>query len=177
MQTFVILFRGINVGGHKKMPMKTLKTALESLGYTDVETYIQSGNVVLKSSDRLAKIETDVTDVVKETFGFECGIHVLSRDDFSAIITANPFKEATQIPKSLHVYCLKSPAINPDHEVLGAFKKEDEAYALTDLAFYLHTPSGLGTSKLAEKIEKALKVTATARNWNTVMALSRLSLK
>lgn len=177
MTAFIILFRGINVGGHKKMPMKTLKTALESLGYIDVETYIQSGNVVLKSSDSLSKIETDIANVVKETFGFDCGIHVLNRDDFSAIMEANPFKEATQIPKTLHVYFLKTPAINPDHEDLGALKKDDEAYLLTDAALYLHTPSGLGVSKIAEKIEKILKVTATARNWNTITALSQMVVK
>jgi len=174
MSTWIALFRGINVGGHNRLPMKELKVLMTDLGFADVRTYIQSGNVVFESNetDPVALGER-IADAVERSQGFSTWVLVLSRGDFLAAVAANPFPDAVAEPKTLHLSFLAGPAA-PNLEAMDAAKADDEAYVITDHTLYFHAPRGIGRSKLATKMERLLGVETTARNWRTVVSIAEL---
>lgn len=172
MKTYIALFRGVNVGGSNMLPMKSLKALTEACGCGGVQTYIQSGNVVFRSavSDpmRLAK---RLSAAVSRSHGFEPRVLVLTCEDLERAATGNPFPEAAVNPKSVHLFFLSETPEKPDVKALEIIKARSERFALKGRVFYLHTPDGFGTSKLAARAEKLLGVAATARNWRTVTVL------
>jgi uncharacterized protein (DUF1697 family) len=172
MNTYIALFRGINVGGNHMLPMKDLKLVLEQNGCVDVRTYIQSGNVIFRSamSDR-ARLAKRLSAAVSSSHGFEPRVLVLTRDELQSAVAGNPFTEAVENPKSLHLFFLAEPPKHPDLKSFEAMKAPTEHFELKGSIFYLHTPDGFGTSKLAERAMKLLGVEATARNWRTVTTL------
>jgi len=169
MNTFIALLRGINVGGHNKLPMKELIALLESGGLANVKTYIQSGNVVFQTprNDR-AELGAEVSKAIAQSHGFRPQVMLLSLGDLETAVSQNPYPAATQEPKTLHFYFLETTPPSPDLTKLEALKTESEQFALIDTVFYLHAPDGIGRSKLAAAVEKALGVATTARNWRTV---------
>jgi len=166
------LFRGINVGGNRSLPMKDLRRLLEQNGCLDVRTYIQSGNVVFESAttapDRLA---TQIAHAVSKTHGFEPRVLLLTRGELERAVAGNPFPEAKDNPNSVHLFFLAGTAKKADLPALASLKTKSERFALKGTVFYLHAPDGFGTSKLAARAERLLGVDATARNWRTVLAL------
>jgi uncharacterized protein (DUF1697 family) len=176
MPTWIALFRGINVGGRNRLPMKDLVRDLETLGLMDIRTYIQSGNVVFRSRDRsAATLEKKIADAIEKRHGFRPHIVILSVDQLRAAGESNPFPEAESEPKSLHLFFLASPPAAPDLEALKSVKAPSERFHLAGDVFYLHAPAGIGRSRLAASVEKRLGVPATARNWRTVRELIRLA--
>jgi uncharacterized protein (DUF1697 family) len=172
MPTTIALFRGINVGGRNKLPMQALRTIIEKHGYTAVQTYVQSGNVVFESEpDAAQEFAERVGEGIEKEHGFRPDIMVLSADELRAAVANNPFPEAEEAPKSLHFYFLAGVPPQPDLDALQAIKKDSEAFQLLDKVFYLHAPEGIGRSRLASRAEKLIGVPATARNWNTVRKL------
>jgi uncharacterized protein (DUF1697 family) len=176
MTTYIALFRGINVGGSHLLPMKDLKLLLEQNGCVDVQTYIQSGNVIFRSAvsdvDLLAK---QVRAAVGRSHGFEPRLLVLTRSELERAAASNPFPEAEETPKSVHLFFLADAPKKPDLKSLEDVKAKTERFALKGKVFYLHTPEGFGTSKLAQKAERLLGVEATARNWRTVATLLEMA--
>ncbi len=169
MQTWIALFRGINVGGNNILPMAKLRSDLESLNLVNVRTYIQSGNVVFDSTAKTAaSLGNRIGRRIEERHGFRPRILFLSREDLLAAIESNPFPEAVSDPKTLHFLFLAEPASDPDTEALDAKKTATERYELTDGVFYLHAPDGIGRSKLAAGAERHLGVVTTGRNYRTV---------
>lgn len=169
MNTIIALLRGINVGGRNKLPMRELTQLLESLGLANVKTYIQSGNVVFQSErNDLAALADEIGAAVDQSHGFKPRILLLELADLEAAVAQNPYLQATEAPKTLHLYFLEAAPTQPDLAKLNELKTEREQFELIDTVFYLHAPDGIGRSKLAEKVEKALGVAATARNWRTV---------
>ncbi len=176
MNTFIALFRGINVGGAHILPMKQLKALLEEHDCTDVTTYIQSGNVVFRTaSSSTQRAERRLAEAVAKRCGFEPRVMVLRRAELDAAAAANPFPQAEEDPKSVHLFFLATTPKAPDLEGLDAVKTSSERFALTKRVCYLHTPDGFGRSKLAERVERLLGVAATARNWRTVSKLVELA--
>ncbi|MBI3285814.1 MAG: DUF1697 domain-containing protein [Burkholderiales bacterium] len=169
MNTYIALFRGINVGGKNSILMKELAAALEGMGARNVKTYIQSGNVVFQSAEENpAQLSKKMAVEIKKSHGFEPCILVLSRAAIQKAIAANPFAEAETDPASLHLGFLASRPESPDLVKLSSLKKESERFHLSDGVFYLHAPEGVGRSKLAASAEKLLGVPMTDRNWRTV---------
>jgi uncharacterized protein (DUF1697 family) len=168
MMSFVALLRGINVGGHNKLPMAEFRALLSTLGGEDVATCIQSGNAVFRHHKSVAELSLLISDALKTRFGFDISVMVLTSSEFGAIATANPFAAAESEPKSLHIWFLRERATNANTECMDEIAAESEAFQLTDSAFYLHAPDGIGRSKLASNVEKCLAVPATARNWRTL---------
>lgn len=168
------LFRGINVGGNNKLPMKELAARMVAGGLTDVKTYIASGNVVFRAAGKETTLAAKIENIVEEGFGFRPPVFVLSPKKLATVIANNPFKDAEHQGKAQHVFFLAAPATSIDRALLDGLKIESEAYALTDDAFYLYAPEGIGRSKLAEKIERAVKARMTARNLNTVLQLETM---
>jgi uncharacterized protein (DUF1697 family) len=169
METYVALFRGLNVGGSGILPMKELGSLLENIGLRDVETYIQSGNAVFGCVEEDAPLLSGrITAAIKERHGFEPHVLLLRPEELENVVESNPFPEAESEPRTLHVHFLVSAPEHPDLEALDGIKGERERYVLKDGVFYLHAPGGLGRSKLAANTEKLLGVPTTSRNWRTV---------
>lgn len=168
MNTYIALLRGINVGGKNILPMKEMAPLLETLDLSNVSTYLASGNVVFQSETAdPSALANDIQAAIGQNYGFTPQILIRSIQDFQDAIAANPFPEAASQPKTLHLYFLESPPPDPDLAGLDAIKTATEQYKLLNTVFYLHAPDGIGRSKLAAGVEKALGVTATARNWRT----------
>ena len=178
MNTYIALLRGINVGGHNKLPMGELTEILEGLGLQDVETYIQSGNVVFQKDDvNPSELSERIKSAINERRGFAPQVLVLSAEELEGAVEANPFPEAVDEPKRLHFYFLADAPENPDLETLENVKVESERFALEGRVFYLHAPDGIGRSKLAARVEKALGVAATARNWRSVRKIKEMAAR
>ena len=175
MTIYVALLRGINVGGKNSLPMQKLRDMLAALGCEDIKTYIQSGNAVFRSDDERALLSSKIEVAVDEKFGFAPTVLLLTIDDYHSILAANPFPDAVDDPKSLHVSFLAEACVDPDLNSLDALKSPTENYELAVNAFYLHAPDGIGRSKLAAKVEKYLGVPATGRNWRTTTKLAELA--
>ncbi len=176
MHTYIVLLRGINVGGKHILPMKALRSLLEGLDLLDVRSYIQSGNVVFKSArEDVSQLRSDIGAVIAEAYGFEPAVLLLTSDDMQAAIDANPYPEGEAEPTRLNLFFLASPPPDPDLPALEALRADDEQYALRGAVFYLHAPAGIGRSKLAAKIEKSLGVPTTARNWRSVTKIMAMA--
>lgn len=169
MITYIALLRGINVGGHHKLPMRELVGLLASLGLKKVKTYIQSGNAAFQSerTDSSALAEM-ISAAIEESHGFKPQTFILDMAALETAMAANPFPEGEAEPKSLHFFFLDAAPENPDMSALEAVKKDSERYELIDNVFYLHAPEGIGRSKLVDKVGKGWDVSVTARNWRTV---------
>lgn len=175
MPTWIVFLRGINVGGKNKLPMQALTADLEAIGCADVRTYIQSGNAVVRSSQRSAgRLRAAIAERLEAEHGFAPGVQVLTAAEFRAAIGANPFPEAAPDPKSLHAYFLAKKPKAADLDGLARLQGATERFVVTDRVFYLHAPDGVGRSKLAASVERLLGVETTARNWRTVLALADL---
>ena len=176
VKPFIALFRGLNVGGHNQLPMQELTMTLENLGLQNIKTYIQSGNVVFDSEETSKPVlKEKICQVIQQKYGFSPLVMLLSPDELEKAITSNPFPEAEEEPKTLHVYFLESTPQDPDLAHLEAVRRSNERFSLHDHVFYLHAPDGIGRSKLAASVEKALGVPATARNWRSVNKIYSLA--
>ena len=176
MTARIAFFRGINVGGRNLLPMRELRALLESVGCSDLKTYIQSGNVVFSHPGR-----DDPVFARKFCAAIEAQCHLLPEvmllcaHELQRAISANPFPGATDDPKTLHLSFLASTPDKPDLERLEALKSDREAFHLADRVFYLHAPEGIGRSKLAQRAERLLGVPAKGRNWRTVTRILALA--
>jgi uncharacterized protein (DUF1697 family) len=176
MTIWIALLRGINVGGNHLLPMKRLVALMEMMGCADVRTYIQSGNVVFRHKAKsAAKLEQAITDAIHMEFGFAPRVLVIDAAELDAAAKANPYPQANEEPKNLHLYFLESSPTKPDIAAMKAISVAAEQFVLRDKVFYLYAPEGIGKSKLAERVERLLGVAATARNWRTVTTLVEMS--
>jgi uncharacterized protein (DUF1697 family) len=176
MNTMIALFRGINVGGHNKLPMRDLVEILAGLGLRNIETYIQSGNVVFDcEEDSNLGLSIRIRDAIHQSHGFTPDVILLRSEEFEEAILANPFPEVQVAPKTLHLYFLESEPHDPNMQGIEQIKSENERVALIGKVFYLHAPDGIGRSKLAAGVEKALGVSVTARNWRSVTKINQMA--
>jgi uncharacterized protein (DUF1697 family) len=176
MTRYIALFRAMNVGGNNRLPMKVLVRLLEGMGLSNVKTYIQSGNAVfdsdLKDAPALGK---SISAAISKAHGFAPRLLVLKSAELAKAIRSNPFPEAESESATLHVTFLSATPKHPDLQALTAVKTTGERFLLKGRLFYLYAPDGIGRSKLAARIEKALGVTGTARNWRTLRKLEELA--
>jgi len=171
MKTYIVLFRGINVGGKYLLPMKELVALLEINGFQNIKTYIQSGNVVLQGK-RISS--TELGTLIAGKFGFKPEVLVLEKSEFDLSIKHNPFHLAEG--KSVYFYfCSKDPKLNS--EKLEKYLAESEEYKIKNKVFYLYAPKGIGRSRLVANIESCLGVPVTGRNINTINKLREMVKK
>ena len=176
MDTYIALFRGINVGGSNRLPMKDLVALFGKIGAKEVRTYIQSGNVVFRNEESdVSELANRLAAEIKTRHGFEPHTLILRPAELDEAIARNPFPEAEADPASLHLGFLAAAPENPDLERLDSLRKESERFYLRGRIFYLHAPEGVGRSKLAASSEKLLGVPLTDRNWKTVCKLRELA--
>ena len=176
MPTYVALLRGVNLGSHNKVPMPALRELVEGLGYADVSTYIQSGNLILSTSDRAATIGDKVGKAIAKEFGHDVPVVVRSRQQLQKIVDANPFAAKAKDLGHLHVVFLAGkPKADKVKALTGADWGDDEV-AVNGLEAYLHLPNGYGRANLNNMVvEKKLDVAGTARNWRTTVKLLELA--
>ncbi|MBK9317357.1 MAG: DUF1697 domain-containing protein [Acidobacteria bacterium] len=175
MNTYIALFRGINVGGKHSLPMKELVVLLENIGVQKVRTYIQSGNAVFQTIEKdPSQVAKRISAEIKKRYSFEPHVLLLELEAIDEAIANNPFPEAESDPGSLHLYFLVSTPGTPELDKLNELKKESERFYLRDKVFYLHAPEGVGRSRLAASAEKVIGVPMTARNWRTVCKIREL---
>lgn len=168
MNTYIILLRGVNVGGKNLLPMKEFTMHLESSGFENVKTYIQSGNIVLIS---IKKPENDISELINTKFGFAPEVLALSKSEFNSAVSNNPYQKYEG--KFVHLYfCKEKPKINATR--LDKLTSKTERHKLVGSVFYLHAPDGIARSKLVADIESCLGVSATGRNLNTVNKLKEI---
>jgi len=173
----VLFLRGINVGGRNRMPMAELHDLLSGLGFSNVQTYIQSGNAVFCGAGAPVDLSAQIADAAQARFGFRPAAMVILADTLARIVSDNPYRAEGQIKRAaVQIGFLMQPAVSADTGRMAQIAAPDEAFALTDDAFYLHAPSGIGRSKLAANAERILGVEMTMRNQGVaeaVMALAR----
>jgi uncharacterized protein (DUF1697 family) len=179
MATIISILRGINVSGQKKILMADLKTLYESLGFKNISTYIQSGNVIFTTAKKLSNTELAavIEKAIKKQYGFEVPVITKTLIEWNKIIMANPFVKKKGIDlERLYVTFLSQP---PDKENISkaeSFSYPPDEFIITDAAIYMHVPDSYGNTKLSNNFfEKKLKVSATTRNWKTVVTLAELA--
>jgi uncharacterized protein (DUF1697 family) len=174
MNTYIVLLRGINVGGHKKMPMAELRELLAKTGFENVRTYIQSGNIILQSLDDKTKIESKIKDAIQSHFGFDVPVIALARANLKRIFDACPFSEDI---KTISYFVLLNDI--PSQELVDQVIEityENEEFHIIDDCIYFYSSVGYGNSKFNMKsFEKKLNVNATSRNFKTMVKLIAMS--
>jgi uncharacterized protein (DUF1697 family) len=173
----IALLRGINVGGTKKVPMAQLRELMAELGYTDVTTYVQSGNVVFTGPDAApATVERALEQAIATAFGFDVAVVVRTRDELADVVAANPLADLAEDPAKYLVLFLSGrldPARLAD---LDPADFAPEAFVLGEREIYLWNPEGVGVSAIVKALTpKRLGLTATGRNWRTVEKLLALA--
>lgn len=171
---YVALLRGVNVGGHHKLPMKELTAIVEAAGGRRVSTYIQSGNVVFQARpSQAAGLASSIADGIAARCGFRVPVVLRAIDEVRAAIDQNPFVGVE--PRALHLGFLaeKPPAaavagLDPD-------RFAPDRFAVRGREIYFCYPNGMGRSKLTLGYFKPLATVCTVRNWNTVRALVALA--
>jgi uncharacterized protein (DUF1697 family) len=176
MTTYVALLRGINVGGNNKVPMAELRDMCFALGYQQVETYIQSGNVVFEAAGSETEVVAAMEAALLATFGLVLSVVVRSAAAIADIVARNPFPSETD-GKKLHVTCFDQPLVAAMVTKLDPTISPPDTFVLDGRDMYLHLPGGMGTSKLAVHVGQKLGKLGTTRNWNTVLKLVVLSTR
>ncbi|MGP4111248.1 DUF1697 domain-containing protein [Streptomyces sp. 4N509B] len=170
------LLRGVNVGGHRRVPMAELRALLTGLGLGGVRTYLQSGNVVFTAPERPAdERAADLTAAMAERFGFEVGCLVLSRAQLAAAVARCPFPADELDPSRLMVVFLDGPP--GDHPVARAdpARFAPDEFRVGEREIFAYYPHGSGRSRLGQALAAPGRgFTATARNWRTVTRLLEL---
>jgi uncharacterized protein (DUF1697 family) len=168
---WVALLRGINVGGHSTVPMAGLKQLFEDAGFESVRTYINSGNVVF---DGAAKPDAAALEAsVQKTFGVAAAVVVRSAAELAKVAGSHPFGDDTS--NSFVAFLAERPDRGAARRLRELDAGED-GYVLKAKELYVRYPNGQRNAKLtAARLERALGVPATMRNWNTVTKLVELS--
>lgn len=180
MDMQIALLRGINVGGKNKIAMAQLRELVESLGMSDVQSLLQSGNLVFRSErHRGAELEGLLERETQNSLGVAVDYVVRSADEWATIVARNPFPdEAVSDPSHLVVMCFKTAMIPEKVVELQAAIRGPEQVRGDDRQLYITYPAGIGDSKLTNAvIERIVGGRGTARNWNTALKLAARSLR
>jgi uncharacterized protein (DUF1697 family) len=177
MTTFISMLRGINVSGRRTIRMAELKELYESLDFSHVTTYVQSGNVVFdRAGQGLERIAASIETGIARRFGFPVTVVLRPADDFHRILAGNPFIDRrNEDPGKLYVTFLSVLPAAPALDALKPPAGSADEFVVSGREIYLFCPGGYGRTKLSNSFfENKLKVPATTRNWRTVNALYAL---
>jgi uncharacterized protein (DUF1697 family) len=176
MISHIALLRSVNVG-ENMLRMQRLREILAELGLADVKTYLQSGNALFRASGSAARLAAMIEARLAGETRLPVSVLIRTPAQLKRIIEANPFlRESGVDQQRLHVTFLAGPASSAGLAVLRSVKSGADRWQAARTEIYLHCPDGYARTKLNNTaIERALATCATTRNWNTVMALYRLS--
>lgn len=176
-QRAVALLRGINLAGRNRLPMEDLARMFETVGCSQVQTYIQSGNVVFSAAPRLLiQLPELISDAIHDQFGYTVPVVTRTAEEVSEIVGANPFLDRGAEPKTLHVAFL---ADLPKPESVGQLDPDrsiPDEFIVRGREIFLHLPNGVARTKLTNAyFDKKLSTTSTLRNWKTTLKLADLA--
>jgi uncharacterized protein (DUF1697 family) len=178
MTVLVSMLRGVNVGGHNQIKMQTLRGLYEKMGMQEPRTYVQSGNVVFRTTERdLGKLTKRLEDGIERSFGFRSEVILRTSAELREAIANNPFATRRDIHpgKLLVTFLADEPSAEARKKVL-AMKTDPEELRLVGRELYIHYPNGMGRSKLSwMAVAKALGTSGTGRNWNSVTKLLEMA--
>jgi uncharacterized protein (DUF1697 family) len=173
VKTYVSMLRGVNVSGQNKIAMGDLRATFVGLGHSDVQTYIQSGNVISTSrSTRPLEVASAIEKRIERDCGLAVKVVVRTKEELALVLRDNPFLGKGTDPTKLHVTFL---ADRPDPTLVSQVEEHKEPvdeFGVGTREVYLHCPAGYGRTKLNNAFwERRLRVAATTRNWKTVTTL------
>jgi len=172
----IVLLRGINIGPRNRIAMPALREALEDVGFEDVRSYVQSGNVVLSSKTKPEQTARKVERVVAEAFGLEIPVIVRTRAEVARVAKLDPLGKVAKEPKRYQVTFLSAKLGAAAVKKLEEAAAPTERFAVHGREVYAWHPAGVARSKLwALLAGDKLGVTATSRNWTTVTKLLELA--
>ena len=176
MPAYVAMLRGVNVGGNP-LKMAWLREACEAIGLREVRTYLQSGNIIFSSPQGAAKLAALLKDRIDRQTRLPVPVIIRSAKDMTEVVAGNPFLKRNGIDASkLHVTFLGDAPRQPDTARLDKLAGARDEYRLARREIFLHCPINYGATKLSNAaIEKALGISATTRNWNTVTTLAEMA--
>lgn len=171
MKTYIVILRGINVSGKNILPMVALRELLSSLKFENVQTYIQSGNIVLNSELSKEEVIVKVKNGIASTFGYDVPVLARTIDEWERAIAKNPY------PIENHkIVSFTFLSEVPIETAVAVNSTNDDVYTVVNDMVYIYCPGGFGSTKLTNNLfEKKLKVTATSRNYRTTMKLLELA--
>jgi uncharacterized protein (DUF1697 family) len=174
--TFLALLRGINVGGRNRLPMAELRSLCEGLGWEDVRTYIQSGNLVFRAAAPAGRLEADLESGIEHRFGLAIPTMVRAAADWPAYVSGNPFPEASEREPNLVMLALSKAPPGPDAvEKLRGRASGGEHIVRVGDALWIHYAGGAARSRLSPALlDRLVGSPVTTRNWRTVLELDRL---
>lgn len=170
---YAVFLRGVNVGGHAPINMEILKGILSPNHFTDVQSYINSGNLILSSSNNKDQVRLKITELIKTHFGQLVGMVIKTRTELNSILEYNPFDPQQETENKQKVVFFLSDTIDETDlsPITKKYNIEERYYHKDDVIWiYFHNGSGK-TNFTTGFIEKKLKILATARNWNTVLKI------
>ncbi|MXN90553.1 DUF1697 domain-containing protein [Flavobacterium sp. Sd200] len=176
MPVYLALFRGINVSGHNIIKMDALKKLMHAEGYKNVETYIQSGNVVFESEETSKpKIAKDLEMLMYKEYGHNVGIFVFEEAEVAKAIANNPYTSAEPEPsgiKKFHVAFLTGEPTVQGMDQMKKYNRSDDEFKTIGAVLYLKLAQSAADSKLTNAfIESKLGLKSTVRNWNTTLKM------
>jgi uncharacterized protein (DUF1697 family) len=178
MQTYICLLRGINVSGKNLIKMDILSNLFISLGYQNISTYIQSGNVIFKStSEENTHFEKEIAEKITQELNLNIPVLVLKKQEFSKVVSNNSFvNDRKEDVTKLHVTFLSELPLASNIEKITEGNFGEDEYVIHEKAVYVFCPNGYGNTKLSNNFfESKLKVMATTRNWKTTNKLIEIS--
>ena len=177
MPIYISMLRGINVGGHKRVKMDKLRASLVALGFEQVKTYIQSGNVVFKSGKLSTfKLSKRIEERILRDFGFPVSVISRSSDEMARTIERNPFLNQRGIDhEKLHVMFLSDAPAPAALKKLADLTAAPDQCRSFDREIYFYLPNGASQSVLMKSpVDRILAVVTTTRNWRTVNSLHQM---
>lgn len=178
MNRKIAILRGINVGGKRKILMADLKTLCEKLGFKNVKTYIQSGNLIFTSDKLNSELEKKLEKAITDKFGFDVPVIVRSSEELQISIDKNPFFDADTDVDRLHLTFLKEKPTEENKETILTYNSEPDKFKIDGRNVFIFCTGKYHQSKLTNDFfEKKLHTGATTRNWKTVLKLNELSKK
>lgn len=183
MTIYIAFLRGINVGGHNKIKMAELRRNFEAMGFTRVQTYIQSGNVLFESGEKEQFIRKHIEHKIEAVFGYAINVVLRTSTELEQITKKSRFSkeaisnaEASSKGESQYVALLQEDPSTEGVERLSSFRTEEEDFLIEGREIYLLFSNSIRNSKLANNLQK-LNVPATVRNWKTMNKLTTMSQK
>lgn len=173
---YVALPRGINVSGSNMIKMSELKVAVEALGFENVVTYINSGNLAFDTNKTTeATLVKKIGEILEELAGKPISVMVREQAEIERVMRDNPFAGQFESHKEMHVLFLNEELSNEGKRFLSENVPPPERFSVSGREIYCHLPMGVADSYLGRgQFEKKLKITVTARNWRTIERLAVL---
>jgi uncharacterized protein (DUF1697 family) len=180
MPIWISMLRGVNVGAHNRIKMDALREVYASLKVRQIQSYVQSGNVIFQAKEKNpAALAKKIQNAIERAFGFRPEVILRSTDELRKAIAANPFAGRRDVePGKLLITFLAADPGDDGRAAIASLKDYPEELHLKGRELYIYFPDGSGKSKLPwSKVEKLFKTQGTARNWNSAMKMLEMAEK